>query len=128
MAHWFDDLAKTLGTRTSRRGVLRLFAAGMAAALVGMPETTRAEPRTTDQTSTYPLGWNLVAGPAGSTLAGATGALYSLQPGDSDYRSFPVTTPLQACWGYWAYFPNGGSLTPGSSSGTCTVAPGGSWV
>src|SRR5207248_437834 len=44
--------------------------------------------------ATYPPGWNLVAGPQGSHVRGATGSLYTLLPGDSDYEAFPVTSAL----------------------------------
>jgi len=57
-----------------------------------------------------PAGWNLVAGSAGATLSGASGQIYTLQPGDSSYESFPAGSPLKAGWGYWAFFPNGGSV------------------
>jgi|SRR5579875_225032 len=74
----------------------------------------------------YPAGWNLVAGPTGSTLSGASGMLYTFQPGDTDYEAIPASTPLKSCYGYWAYFPNGGSITfgPGLPSCQIAIAPG----
>jgi len=72
---------------------------------------------------TYPSGWNLVSGPDGSTLQGAIDFLYSLRPGESDYELLPASAPLMGCRGYWAYFPDGGSLiTAGEGSSRCTVA------
>lgn len=62
------------------------------------------------QTASYAAGWNLVAGPQGARLIGATGLLYTLGPGASTYQTEPADTPLTACEGYWAYFPTGGSI------------------
>jgi len=59
----------------------------------------------------YAAGWNLVAGPQGSTLSGATGNIYTLQPGDTDYQTFDAGSALHLGWGYWAYFPTGGGIT-----------------
>lgn len=74
----------------------------------------------------YPAGWNLVAGPEGSHVIGATGQLYTLQPSDTDYEIFPVDSALHAGWGYWAYFPSGGSLqaAPGLADYIVTLVPG----
>lgn len=79
----------------------------------------------------YEPGWNLVSGPEGSQLIGAEGSMYTLQAGDSDYEQFPVSSTLRACWGYWAYFPAGGSLdTSGSSRARYCSASGtpDSWI
>ncbi len=76
------------------------------------------------QSVTYAPGWNLVAGPQGAHLSGATGLLYTLQPGDTDYESMPASSPLTACRGYWAYFPSGGSIDfgpSGNASANCAV-------
>jgi hypothetical protein len=70
---------------------------------------------------TYPSGWNLVSGPSGSHLTGAAGALYTLQPGDGNYQVLPVDAALKGCFGYWAFFPTGGSLTGGTDAGNCAV-------
>ncbi|HEY7295568.1 MAG TPA: hypothetical protein VH916_11025, partial [Dehalococcoidia bacterium] len=75
----------------------------------------------------YAPGWNLVAGPEGSHVRGASGNLYTLQPGDMDYEPVPADAALRACWGYWAYFPTGGEFEPALGPYTgCTVhaAPG----
>jgi hypothetical protein len=71
----------------------------------------------------YAPGWNLVSGPQGSTLTGATGNIYTLQPGDTDYESFAASSPLHGGWGYWAFFPNGGSITFGASAPSLTITP-----
>jgi|GEM_PF-3583296 hypothetical protein len=129
MGHWFDDLAGTLATKTSRRDTLKLFAVGIGALVASPLRHTSASPAQAGTAATYPAGWNLVGGPAGSTLNGASGSLYSLQPGDTDYEAIPATSPLQGCLGYWAYFPSGGSLNAGTSQGTCLVTPTpGSWT
>ena len=66
-------------------------------------------------TVTYPAGWNLAAGPTGTVLRGAAGALYTLQANDSSYEVLPVSTPLQDGWGYWAYFPSTTTVTQAAS-------------
>lgn len=76
------------------------------------------------QAANYAAGWNLVAGPQGAQLIGATGLLYTLQPGDTTYETMPVDSPLTACRGYWAYFPAGGSIDYGpfaSASVQCAI-------
>lgn len=50
-------------------------------------------------------GWVLAGGPTGTQLTGAAGSLYTYQAADTNYESLPVSTPLQAGVGYWAYFP-----------------------
>lgn len=77
----------------------------------------RSSPGRAQSSVTYGTGWNLVAGPQGSHLHGAVGSLYTLLPGDSDYEAFPVTLALQDGIGYWAYFPNGGSIDFGPGVG-----------
>src|SRR5262249_44390809 len=56
----------------------------------------------------------------------AAGEIYSLQPGDTDYKRFPASAALKGGWGYWAFFPSGGSLqtAPGSTSYSVTLLPG----
>ncbi len=78
----------------------------------------------TAQAVSYAPGWNLVAGPQGARLTGATGQIYTIQPGDADYQRFPANAPLTACVGYWAYFPTGGSIDFGpfgAASVNCAV-------
>jgi hypothetical protein len=74
----------------------------------------------------YPAGWAVVGGPEGSILRGAVDRIYTLRPGDTDYRSFSASSPLRAGWGYWAFFPDGGSidLAPGLFTYTITPDPG----
>ena len=71
---------------------------------------------------TYAAGWNLVAGPEGSRLSGASGSVFTLQPGDTDYEVFAADSPLHGGYGYWAFFPSGGSITLTGGSNTFSVA------
>lgn len=77
----------------------------------------------------YPAGWNLISGPEGSHVRGATGPLYTLQPGDATYEVLQVTTALKSRYGYWAYFPQGGSLDVGAGGGDTSMnLTDGEWV
>jgi chitodextrinase len=70
----------------------------------------------------YPAGWNLIAGPAGTSFPQALGVLYTWQPGDSSYESLPATTGVQAGAGYWAYFPQPVSASlNGTSTDTAVI-------
>jgi hypothetical protein len=71
---------------------------------------------------TYAAGWNLVAGPEGSRLTGASGSIFTLQPGDTDYEVSAADSPLRGGYGYWAFFPSGGSITLTGGSNTFSVA------
>lgn len=53
---------------------------------------------------TYHTGYNLVAGPRGTIFTGASNPLFTFLPGDTDYRSIPVSQPSFDSYGYWAYF------------------------
>jgi PKD repeat protein len=64
----------------------------------------------------YPAGWNLVAGPAGTSFPQALGVLYTWQPGDSTYETLPSAAGVQAGAGYWAYFPQAVSVNMGGTS------------
>src|SRR5438132_13430343 len=91
--------------------------------VVGLPVRLSAGPH---QALMFPPGWNLVAGPTGSRLVGATGSIYSLQPGDASYELLPSDAPLKSGWDFWAYFPGGGSLIPATDTAAyaVTLAPG----
>lgn len=108
--------------------VLALLASGLV--LIGRTPPLRASRAAPAQSITYPPGWNLVSGPDGSTLTGAEGLLYTLQPGDSDYQAVPASNALRGCWGYWAFFPDGGSLNPSSDTADRCDVPTlpGQWV
>ena len=95
-----------------------LVAVALIAALREQPHRTFA--------ISYPAGWNLISAPDGSLVRGAQGPLYTFQPGDADYEIFPATTPLHGGYGYWAFFPNGGTvdLAAGTPRYTVTLIPG----
>ena len=68
--------------------------------------TTSSGPAPICGTVTYGAGWNLAGGPSGTILKGSIGLLYTLQAGDSNYESFPVTAGLSGPAGAWVYFPD----------------------
>jgi len=61
----------------------------------------------------YAPGWNIVAGPTGSTITGNIGVLYSFRPGDTTYEVAPAGSALTAGVGAWAYFTSGTTTTIG---------------
>ncbi len=100
------------------RRCLLILLACLAAALCGRSRPALAA---SVVTVSYPPGWNLVGGPAGTRLSGATGSLYTLQYRDRGYESLPASSGLTGGLGYWAYFPNGGSADLGDPA-PCVVA------
>lgn len=75
-----------------------------------------------------PQGWSIVAGPAGTTLPGVTGTLFTWQPGDTAYESIPAGSPLKAGAGYWVNMLASGQTaiaTAPSGSVTVTIPAGG---
>jgi hypothetical protein len=73
-------------------------------------------------TASYQAGWNLVAGPTGTTFSQAVGVLYTFPAGATDYQQVPNTQPVQAGVGYWAYFSSATTVTlSGSGSVPMTV-------
>lgn len=109
----------------------RLVTAAAIAVVFLLPAAARAQPHLADQADvTYPPGWNLVGGPAGSQLAGTSGSLYTWQWHDSTYQVVDPAKGLTGGYGYWAYFPSGGSAALGAG-GPCTIAVpigAGGWV
>lgn len=103
---------------------------GGSLVLAARSPSLRADRTVAAQTITYPPGWNLVSGPDGSTLNGVDGFLYTLQPGDAEYEAVPASSPLRGCWGYWAYFPDGGSLNASADTTSRCDVPTlpGQWV
>lgn len=92
-----------------------------------MPVGDRAEPLAS---ASYPRGWNLVGGPAGTTLTGTYGDLYTMQFKDNGYVPVAAGTALTGGLGYWAYFPSGGSAQL-TAAGPCVIAVpigAGEWV
>lgn len=74
-------------------------------------------PTGTGMTITYPAGYNLVAGPRGTSFASASGPLFSFLPGDSAYETFPSAQPAYDGYGYWAYFPQDTTVQLNGSGG-----------
>lgn len=62
-------------------------------------------------TVTYPAGWDLVGGPAGTVETGSSGSLYTYQANDSNYEVLPAGTALQGGLGYWAQFASTTTVT-----------------
>jgi len=80
-------------------------------------------------TVTYHAGWNLVGAPDGTRYAGADGPIYTLQPGDTAYESFPAGTPSAAGAGYWVYFGASRTLQVPDGQAFVTVQlPAAQWV
>lgn len=63
-------------------------------------------------------GWNLIAGPAGTTLPGS--GLLTFQAGDTTYETVPAGTPFKAGVGYWAFLPFASQVTLSAASGSST--------
>jgi len=94
------------------------------------PSTTGSYPSSGGLTVTYSAGWNIVAGPTGTTLTGTFGPLYTMQNGSNAYQTLPAGTPLQAGAGYWAYFnaPTTMSLALASYGTVSVPLPPGQYV
>jgi PKD repeat protein len=76
----------------------------------------------TGPTVTYQPGWNMVAGPAGTSFSQAQNPLYTIQLGTNQYQTQPNTQPVAAGAGYWAFFPAVTTVTlTGTSSTTSSV-------
>jgi hypothetical protein len=78
-------------------------------------------------TISYPAGWNLVSGPAGTRITGTNGPLFTLQPGDASYETLAPGSSLQAGLGYWVLFNAPATLTlppAGLGSIARSVTPG----
>jgi hypothetical protein len=102
-ALWQLETDRRHGCIVSRR---RLLALALAA---GLAQMARAEARA-DVGVLFHAGWSIVAGPAGTRFAGASGPLYALGPDDDGYQALPAGTAATAGAGYWAYFPLGRTL------------------
>jgi len=72
------------------------------------PAPTSAPPGVT---VTYSTGWNIVAGPSGTTITGAAGSMFTLQPGDASYETLAAGAALKPGAGYLAFFPSSTTAT-----------------
>ncbi len=70
----------------------------------------------------YGAGWQLVAGPTGSSVRGAVGPLYTFQAGDRSYQTLPASQPLVGGRGYWAFLPSGGTIVTGDGAAPCAAS------
>jgi hypothetical protein len=77
--------------------------------------TGLAAPQTGFQVS-LGSGWNLISGPAGTTIPGS--GLLTFQAGDSNYEQVAAGTPMKGGVGYWVFLPIGTQLTLATSSAT----------
>lgn len=66
---------------------------------------------------TYHAGWNLVAFPTGTAIAGTSGTLSHWLTNADEYQQVPASGETLPAVGYWAYFP---------ADTVVTLAPGGS--
>ena len=74
---------------------------------------------------TYAAGWNLVAFPPNTDVSKITAPLYTMQPGDTDYETIPVSQGTVSGFGYWAYFGASTQITldAGSANLYSVLAP-----
>ncbi|MHB8573878.1 MAG: hypothetical protein ACYDCQ_00960 [Dehalococcoidia bacterium] len=71
---------------------------------------------------TYPVGWNIVGGPAGSEFPVT---LYRWEPERNQYASLAPNTPVERGRGYWAYFSQPTTvLLAGDSGSSMPSGPG----
>lgn len=73
----------------------------------------------------YARGWNIVAGPAGTTFTSAGATLYTYQ--GATYTTLRNTQGVTQGYGYWAYFPSDATVTmngAGADSYTTTLGAG----
>lgn len=79
---------------------------------------------------TLAAGWQIVAGPAGTTVSGNNGPLYTYRAGDTAYETVPSGGALSAGQGYWAYFNTAGteSLPSTSALPAGTPLPANQWI
>jgi PKD repeat protein len=93
-------------------------------------DTARAQIKASGPVVSYPAGWNIVAGPAGTVFSEADSPLYTIQPNDTTYQVFPPEAPVKSGVGYWAYFsaPDTATLSGTSSSSISVTAPAGQYI
>jgi hypothetical protein len=119
------DCAGNIGTATGAISIT-----GSAASSPSSSASSTASAGGSGPSVRYLSGWNLVSGPAGTSVAGATGSEYTYQAGDSDYETLAPGQPLQVGEGYWAYFlsPATGSLSASGAQTFSVFLPAGQWV
>jgi hypothetical protein len=75
-------------------------------------------------------GWNLIGGPNGSAVAGASAPIFTFQAGDTSYETLASGATLKAGAGYWVDFGQATTMAlPIVPAGTASVTlPPGQWV
>lgn len=73
---------------------------GIAAQQINVTSQDQSAP-----TVTYAAGWNLVGGSGGTAFSRASGPLYTIQAGDTNYETLSNGSGIVGGRGYWAYFP-----------------------
>jgi len=77
----------------------------------------------------YPSGWNIVAGPQGTSFGSASGSLYTMQSGDSTYETATLGGALKAGDGYWLYSSGVQATIPSTPGASASVQlPAGQWI
>lgn len=112
-----------------------LLLVSLACLAAGGAPRARAQTRPAGVTRKYPVGWNLVAAPPGTSFP-LTSPLLTAQPGDVDYEQVQPGQDTASGFGYWAYLagsdPSGYSkpvvLTPGSGAPYSVSVPAGQWI
>ena len=95
-----------------------------------LPTNPSTDLTSTSFTVTDQAGWNLVAGPPGTTLPGAAGPLYTFQASGANYETLAAGAQLQVDDGYWAYFsaPTTETIPLVGTSSTTVSLPAGHWI
>jgi hypothetical protein len=96
----------------------------LAAALGGAPHAGRAA------TILYQPGYELIAGPTGTTVNGVAGSLYTIDPASGQLIAVDASRPLQGGVGYFADFTDltNVRLAPDDGKPAIIQAPGGEWL
>lgn len=111
-----------------RRGFLAFLLVAVVSLLGG---TVQVSAQATGAVVTYGTGYQIISAPPGTDVSAASGALYTLQPGDtSGYESISPALGTKAGYGYWAYFdqPTKIALAGGALSPYSVLAPAGRYI
>lgn len=85
------------------------------------PTSTAAPSPFPGATVSYARGWNIVAGPAGTTFLQAGAILYTSQGGD--FAVLPNTQGVMQGWGYWANFAIDATVALNGAGGNSYTTP-----
>lgn len=125
---WGCVIVVSKGIPAMRKGATCLLA--LMLALLGRQPHGHAQTLTSGIEVTFPAGWNLVSLPAGTSLSGIAGPLYTFQPGDTSYETVQPAQGTRSGVGYWAYFPADTTVTlaTGNNAPMQMPLPAGQWV